>query len=114
MRFVSDSNGFSVASHQGGPFLWQLFSLFKMISQKSIASSPVLSLHATHDTTIKPILNFFGLVCRRSPLCLELQLQTQTDCNSYSTFFPTNFFEIVCFTLPISRAVVCIPELQQL
>ena len=62
MRFANSSTNFTVASHQSGPFLAQLFALFNRIAGKTIASAPVLSLHATHDTTIKPILNFFGLV----------------------------------------------------
>jgi hypothetical protein len=65
MQFVntSSSRNFSVASYQGGPFLAQLFSLFTMITNnKPLNAVPVLSIHATHDTTIKPILNFFGLV----------------------------------------------------
>lgn len=61
MRFVNVSNNnYSVASYQGGPFLAQLFSLFTQIASNTLISSPVLSIHATHDTTIKPILNFFG------------------------------------------------------
>jgi hypothetical protein len=67
MRFVNTSSNKSVASHQGGPFLAQLFSLFNQIAANTLASTPLLSLHATHDTTIKPILNFFGLVLPTPP-----------------------------------------------
>jgi hypothetical protein len=63
MQFVNASNNFSVASYQGGPFLAQLLQLFTMITNnRPLNSVPVFSIHATHDTTIKPILNFFGLV----------------------------------------------------
>ena len=62
MQFVNQSNGLSIASYQGGPFLAQLFSLFTAIASSSLPASPVLSMHATHDTTIKPVLNFFGQV----------------------------------------------------
>jgi hypothetical protein len=65
MRFVNTSNNFSVSSYQGGPFLAQLFSLFTQIASNTLISTPVLSIHATHDTTIKPILNFFGQVLSR-------------------------------------------------
>ena len=66
MRFVNKSNNFSVSSYQGGPFLAQLFSLFTQIASNTLISTPVLSIHATHDTTIKPILNFFGQVLSRT------------------------------------------------
>lgn len=62
MQYVNKSNGFSVASYQGGPFLAELFAMFNMIATSSMPSAPVFSIHATHDTTIKPILNFFGQV----------------------------------------------------
>jgi hypothetical protein len=66
MRFVNVTiqGNFSSASYQGGPFIAQLFSLFTQIANpsKPLAAVPLLSIHATHDTTIKPILNFFGQV----------------------------------------------------
>jgi hypothetical protein len=64
MRFVNATNNFSAASYQAGPFIAQLFSLFTQIASpnRPLAAVPLLSIHATHDTTIKPILNFFGQV----------------------------------------------------
>ncbi len=93
MRFVNASNAsngnYSVASYQGGPFLAQLFSLFTQIVSNTLISSPVLSIHATHDTTIKPILNFFGQVifsctCTRHQRCFECA-QSRDSCSQPST-----------------------------
>jgi hypothetical protein len=66
MRFVNATNNFSAASYQAGPFIAQLFSLFTQIASpnRPLAAVPLLSIHATHDTTIKPILNFFGQVAQ--------------------------------------------------
>jgi hypothetical protein len=66
MRFVNTTNNFSTASYQAGPFIAQLFSLFTQIASpnRPLAAVPLLSIHATHDTTIKPILNFFGQVAQ--------------------------------------------------
>ena len=51
MQYVNKSNGFSVASYQGGPFLAELFAMFNMIATSSMPSAhaaPVFSIHPRH------------------------------------------------------------------